>query len=229
MKTIIRKMFALAAVVLFLVSTVGQTKVYASSDVEYFDFEETVISINAGESKKIWFRSDYNYTYYVGNHSSNGTYCECSFSSGSQYITFHVGADETVKNVFFYFYVDDPKLESTDVHDNVEVYVQNIATTYDSLSVSIAGGKTGTLSKSGNTAILFNESGVAMASFSLTVGNGNMATFGIKGVVTNGSNYFNLTAANSGYLPVISESDKAVMIANGYAGVCVNGVYHNLQ
>ncbi len=229
MKTMIKKAFSIALMVLLMVSAVGQTKVYAASDVEYFDFGETVMSINAGESKKIWFRSDYNFTYYVGTHSSSGTYCECSFSSGSQYITFHIGADETVKNVFFYFYVDDSRLENTDVHDNVEVYVKNIATLYDSLSVGIAGGKTGTLSKTGNAAMLYNESGVAMASFSLTVGNGNMATFGIKGVVTNGSNYFDLAAANSGYLPVISESDKAVMIANGYAGVCVNGVYHNWQ
>ena len=26
----------------------------------------------------------------------------------------------------FYFYVDDERVQNTDVHDNVEIYVQNI-------------------------------------------------------------------------------------------------------
>ncbi len=227
MKTVIKRLIGIFAAVFMTVLVLGQTKVYASSDVDYFDFGETVMSIKAGESKTIWFRSDYDYTYYVGTHSSSGTYCECSFASGSQNITFHIGADETVKNVFFYFYVSDSKLSDTDVHDCVEVYVQNSVTTYDNIAVSIADGKTGSLVKTGNTAMLYNENGVAMASFSLTMGNGNMQSFSIKGVVNNGSNYFDVTSGFSSNYPVISESDKAVMIANGYAGVCVNGVYHN--
>ena len=65
-----------------------------------------------------------------------------------------------------------------------------------------------------------------MASFSLSKGAGNMASIGLKGVANNGSNYFDVVSGNNA-TPMISESDKAVMIANGYAGVCVNGVYKN--
>ena len=75
--------------------------------------------------------------------------------------------------------------------------------------------------------MLYNQNGTAMASFSLSLGNGNMASLGIKGIVNNGSNYFDVISGSANATPVISESDKQVMIANGYAGVCVNGVYKN--
>ncbi len=222
----LRNAIVISIAVMIAVLSLGQTKAYAYSDQAFYDFGETVMSINAGESKTIWFRSDFDYTYYIGDHTSSGTYCECSFHSGTENITFHIGADETVKNVFFHFYVDDERLESSDAHDCVEIYVQNIVTTSDSISVPIANNKTGTLTKQGNVAVLYNENGVAMASFSLTKGNGNMASLGIKGVVSNGSNYFDVVSGSTSS-PVISESDKAVMIANGYAGVCANGSYYN--
>ena len=66
-----------------------------------------------------------------------------------------------------------------------------------------------------------------MASFSLTNGNGQMATISLKGVAVNeGSKYFDVVSATDS-APVISESDKAVMTANGFVGVCVNGKYKN--
>ena len=75
--------------------------------------------------------------------------------------------------------------------------------------------------------MLYNDKDVAMASFSLTNGNGQMATLGLKGVVAGeGANYFDVVSATDS-TPVISESDKAVMTANGFAGVCVNGKYKN--
>ena len=215
--------FAFVLAIMLLVPA----KVEAYSDVDCFDFGDTVMSINAGESKKVWFRSDYNYTYFVGDHTSDGTYIECTYRAGSEYMVVHIGPDETVKNVFFHFYVNDARLESLDVHDCIEVYVQNIVPQYESIPVAIAGGKTGTLMKQGNTAMLYNDQGTAMASFSISSGNGNMGSFGITSVVNNGSNYFAIVAPSTIYYPKISESDKAVMIANGYSGICVNGIYKN--
>jgi len=40
-----------------------------------------------------------------------------------------------------------------------------------------------------------------------------------------GFTYFQLSSGVDYGKPAISESDKAVMTANGYAGVCVNGKY----
>ena len=97
----------------------------------------------------------------------------------------------------------------------------------ESVQAPIANKKTGTVKKTDNIAMLYNDKDVAMASFSLTNGNGQMATLGLKGVVAGeGANYFDVVSATDS-TPVISESDKAVMTANGFAGVCVNGKYKN--
>ena len=210
----------------FFASTVLSVKSYAHSDIPmYFDFQDTVMSIDAGGTKKMSMRANYNYTYHIGPHTSAGTYLECSFKSGTQDVIFHIGADEQVKNVMFHFYVDDEEVWSDDTHDNVEVYVQNVASVSDSLAVELANKKAGKLVKNGNIAMLYNDKDVAMASFSLTNGNGQMATLEIKGVAANnGANYFDVVSATNS-APVISESDKAVMKANGFAGVCVNGAY----
>ena len=222
----IKKLCGIILSVFVLSSFVGNIEAFAYSEIpDYLDFGDSVVSINAGESKEVWLYAHYDYTYYLGPHSSTGTYCECKFKSGTEYIKLHIGADETEKNVFFYFYIDDPKVPSKDVHDNIEVYVQNITAAPETLAVPIAGG-TGTLKKQGNIAMLYNAQGIAMASFSLTKGAGNMASIAIKGVANNGSNYFDVTS-DSDSSPVISESDKAVMLANGYAGVCVNGKFKN--
>ena len=224
-----RRVKALLGVVLgiIMIAMIPATNVYAYSSVWCFDFEDAVISVPAGGTHTMLFQTRYDYTYYTEGSTSNGTYLECSFSSGTQYITFHIGEDEQGKNVFFHFYVDDPRLETTDKHDCVEVYVQNIKSGNSNLQVPIAGGKTGTLVQNNKISMLYNETGVPMASFSLTKGNGVMDTYTQQGVVSNGANYFNVAAGAGFSSPVISESDKAVMLANGYAGVCVNGNYKN--
>ena len=81
--------------------------------------------------------------------------------------------------------------------------------------------------KQGNVAMLYNDQGIAMASFSISNGNGNMGTFGITTIVNNGSNYFAIVAPSTIYYQKIAASDKTVMIANGYSGICVNGIYKN--
>ncbi|MBO4458308.1 MAG: hypothetical protein J5802_11370 [Butyrivibrio sp.] len=222
----IKRFFVSTIISALLASTAFSVKSYAHSDLPmYFDFQDTVMSIDAGGSKKMSMRANYNYTYHIGPHTSKGTYLECSFKSGTQDVIFHIGADEQVKNVMFHFYVDDEEVQSDDTHDNVEVYVQNAASVSNSVQVQLAKKKIGKITKTGNIAMLYNDKDVAMASFSLTNGNGQMASLEIKGVANkDGSNYFDVVSATNS-APVISESDKAVMKANGFAGVCVNGEF----
>ena len=212
---------------LALIAMLPVSKVYASSNQFWLDFGETTMSIDAGASKTMWLRSDFDYTYYVEGSTSSGTYLESNFKSGSQNVTFHIGEDEQGKNVFFHFYADDPRLGTEDAHDSVEIYVKNIKPVNNSLPVTIAGGKQGSLVLTGKTSVLNNAAGVAMASFSLSKGDGKMADYGQLGVVNNGSNYFSVATSAKNATPVISESDKAVMIANGYAGICIDGKYVN--
>ncbi|WP_026654704.1 hypothetical protein [Butyrivibrio sp. AE3003] len=201
---------------------------HAESDLPmYFDFGDTVINMNAGSEHTMHMRSKFNYTYHLGPHTSAGTYLECSFKSGTQDVIFHVGADEQAKDVPFYFYIDDAKVQSDGTYDEVLVRVGNAAQVSESVQVELAKKATGTVKKNGNVAMLYNDKDVAMASFSLTNGNGQMATLSLKGVSVNeGSKYFDVVSATDS-TPVISESDKAVMAANGFAGVCVNGKYKN--
>ena len=202
--------------------------VHAESDLPlYFDFGDTVINMDAGSTHTMHMRSNFDYTYHLGPHTSAGTYLECSFKSGTQDVIFHVGADEQAKDIPFYFYIDDTKVQSDATYDEVIVRVGKTAQVSESVQVELAKKVTGTVKKNGNVAMLYNDKDVAMASFSLTNGNGQMATLSLKGVVVNeGSKYFDVASATDS-TPVISESDKAVMTANGFAGVCVNGKYKN--
>ncbi|MCR5669979.1 MAG: hypothetical protein K6G10_03155 [Butyrivibrio sp.] len=227
MKKIMRTVIAVISSLVFVLGAFSP-KVYAFSErMDVFDFEDTMLDIAAGSSRTMKFKSYFDYTYYIKNCSSSGTYIDCSFGSGTQDITVHIGADEQEKNVEFVFYVADDKYPSTDVHDNIIVHVKNIqAAAPAGAQVPLAKGN-GTVSAANNIAMLYSAAGVPMASFSLTKGEGNMASLLYKGVVVNGSKYFDVTSGNDYASPVISESDKNVMLANGFAGVCVNGVYKN--
>ena len=223
LKTIIG-VFLIAMMILAMPAT----KSYAYSEIpDCFDFGDAVLSIDAGTTRTMWMRATYDYTYYIVGATSPSTYLECAQHSGTETVTFHIGADEQGKNVFFWFYCRDDRMPDGDKKDCVEVYVQNIQPTTPSISVGLANGAAGTLNHNGDISMLYNSAGTPMASFSLTNGNGTMASFGQKGVVANGSNYFSVISSNPNATPVISASDKAVMIANGYAGVCVNGNYRN--
>ncbi|RKM62383.1 hypothetical protein D6855_02910 [Butyrivibrio sp. CB08] len=228
MKKNIKMIYGLVlALLVFLAAPAMQT--YAYSEIpDCFDFEDCVISIPAGGTHKMWLAAEYDYTYFVEGATSDATYLECNYKRDSGYVTFHIGADEQGKNVFFHFYVRDDRRPDQDLHDCVEIYVQNIQPVTLSLQTPIAGKKVGTLVKQPNkTALLSNDQGVPMASFSLTRGNGRMAEFQIKGIENNGANYFSVVTGYDFASPLISGSDKEVMLANGYAGVCVNGKFVN--
>ncbi len=227
MKKTLKMIFGLALAAMFFLSAPAM-QTYAYSEIpDYFDFGDATIAIPAGGSYKMWLAAHYDYAYFIEGATSDATYLECNYKRDSGYVTFHIGADEQGGNVFFHFYVRDEKVENQDLHDCVEIYVQNRQPVNQSLQVPIAGGKVGTLSKDGKRSMLYNDKGVAMASFSLTLGNGKVAEFGMKGVESNGANYFSVITGYDYAAPVISESDKAVMLANGYAGVVVNGKFIN--
>ncbi len=216
------------ALIAMMMLAMPATKAYAYSEIpDCFDFGDAVMSIDAGSTRTMWMRATYDYAYYIVGATSSSTYLECAQHSGTETVTFHIGADEQGKNVFFWFYCRDSRMPDNDKKDCVEIYVQNIQPTNQSVAVGLAKGATGTLTKNGNISMLYNSAGTPMASFSLTNGNGNMATYGQQAVVYNGASYFSVVSSNPNATPVISESDKNVMLANGYAGVCVNGNYRN--
>ena len=130
MRKQIEKIIA-TAIIFVLTITAFNFKSFAYSEIpEYFDFEQCCLSMDAGSSRVLWMRSTYKYDAFVGNHTSSKTYIECSEKAGSHHIVLHIGPDEQEKNVFFYFYVDDSEVEDKSLYDCIEVYVQNIDTSY---------------------------------------------------------------------------------------------------
>ena len=124
MKNLLKRVFCIAAAVFFLVMNFNVTSYAESEWPDAFDLGAQTLSMNAGSTQKVWMRAVIDYQYFVGEHTSKDTYVECSYKSGTEYITIHIGADEQVKNVFFYFY--DQDLDRTKDYASIEVYVQNI-------------------------------------------------------------------------------------------------------
>jgi hypothetical protein len=130
MKSIITKLVAAVLLVALCITTFNITSFAYSEVPDYFDFGESTLSMDAGTSRTVWVRSNYKYSAFVGPHTSKKTYIDCTEKAGSEYVTLYIGPDETEKNVFFYFYVNDKEVENTDIHDCIEVYVQNIDYSY---------------------------------------------------------------------------------------------------
>ena len=104
MKKTLTRFIGIFTAALILALSFG-TDAQAYSEREgFWDFEQTVIKMDAGSTRDIRVISNYDYTYYVGPHTSAGTYMECTFKAGT----------------------DDVRLGVVDVHDCIEVYVQNI-------------------------------------------------------------------------------------------------------
>ena len=238
MKNAFKRFSTVLVSVLTLVLMIGTTVFADGERLDYMDFGETVISINAGESKTIRFRTLYNWTYYIQGATSKKTYLETDFSAGTSYITFHIGEDETAKNVFFHFYIDDEKVQSTDIHDFVEIYVQPAknaevqnatpaeavtnAAPSGKVDLTFADGKSGyaALINDGKVVMMYDAAGTALASFS--VSNGSLQKLELTGTTSNGANYFNVKAPANGTVN-ISDSDKAVMTSKGFGGIYLNG------
>ena len=120
----------LALAAMFFLSAPAMQKYAYSTIPDYFDFEQCCVSMDAGSTKVLWITAYYNYDAYLGEHTSSKTYIECSEKSGTQQVVLHIGPDEQTKNVMFYFYVDDERVSDKGLYDCIEVYVQNIDTSY---------------------------------------------------------------------------------------------------
>ncbi len=130
MRKQIEKIIATAFIFILCLTAFNFRSLAYSEIPDYFDFEQCCVSMDAGSTMDLWIRSTYDYNAYVGNHTSTKTFIECSEKSGSQHVVLHIGPDEQEKNVFFYFYVDDKRVDQKGLNDCIEVYVQNIDPTY---------------------------------------------------------------------------------------------------
>lgn len=220
-------------------------KAEAYSQCPYFDFYDTVMTVAPGGSYKSYFECTADYAYYVQGATSKQTYVECSMKSGAQYLIYHIGADETAKSVYFYFYVWDYRPEigglAADFWDSTEVRVKQTgvvppakapnteqkATPSTALPVSVKGGKTWSLGLiQGETiAMLYDEAGNEKAAFSISDGTGKMPKLTLGAVVQKDKkNYFTVTT-KKGNTVKIGDADKKMMIKKGFSGVCLNGTY----
>ena len=248
MKRYLRKLSVILCSVMLLTLLFGTTVLADGTDTSVFDFGQTVMSIYQGGSQTISFYAKAGYTYYVRGNSSKATYCECSGNSGSSYITFHIGADETAgSTVNFWFYI-----EGSDAHDLVQVrVVQNskLAGTYSGTATSAVttpaissaipqvaqttitfpGGSTGIVSVTGNLiGMLMDSRGTPLAAFSLANKNGQALTMQLQNIVTaNGISYIGVyTPVPASNITVsISAADRAAMTARGIAGVYIGQQY----
>lgn len=213
----------------------------------FFDIDPRVAKVKAGDSLKLnYFYSHYDYTYFITGATSSKTYCECGWKAGTTQPIIHIGEDERGGNVFFYFYVDDrnfPGMTAEDIecYASVEIYVQPASGTKTAPSgqtvvsksnaAPLKGSKKdGTISliRDDTVEMLYDAKGAELASFSVSDGSGTMPKLIPGGVVqSDGNNYFTVNTKNKKGVVKISESDKAVMIAKGYAGVCLNGTCVN--
>ncbi|MCR5675209.1 MAG: hypothetical protein K6G16_05795 [Lachnospiraceae bacterium] len=216
---------------------------------DFFGLTDRVINVGPGQSKKVGLYSRYNYTYYISTHSSKKTYCECDFKKGTKDVVIHIGEDEDATDVAFYFYVDDPDgMKDSEYCGNAELYVEVLVrvnppdgnytaktaqktAVVTSVAAPLPKNQNGTvkLVADSTIAMLYDPQGVAMASFSVSDGSGTMPRLILGAVVQQDKqNYFKIDTASKSFKRIaISASDKAVMTAKGYAGVCLNGVFTN--
>ncbi len=243
-KRTIASIAAIATVFTAVVIPAGSMPAKAAGQTPYFDFYEQAITIEPGGSHKSYLEAYSDYTYYIVGSTSEKTYLETNFKSGAQYITYHIGADETGKNITFWFYSCDEKLGGLahDMFDSVNVTVKcapvtaqsapaapqsKAASSGTSVSAAIAGGKTGSLGliNGSKIAMLYDQNNVAMASFSVSDGTGNMPELSLgQTVAKDGRNFFAVNT-KKGNTVKLSDPDKAVFKAQGYAGICLNGAF----
>jgi hypothetical protein len=74
--------------------------------------------------------------------------------------------------------------------------------------------------------MFYTAAGTAMASFSVKNDSGKLMQLTLGNVVTNGANYITVKTPTAGTIN-ISASDKAVLQAQGIAGLYLNGKYVN--
>ena len=234
MKKLFRKLSAVICAVLALTLMCGSTVLADGRDTSLFDFGQTVLTIPQGGSAKISLYSRFDYTYYMTGQTSKKTYLDGDYHSGSSNVTFHIGADEKIGTVTFYFYAVD----HDGTYDSVQVHVvsptsaqatgQKVTTA--AVAVPFTDGTTGseTLQSSGKAALISDAPGTPVAAFSLTGANGQLVSMQTGAVVNNGGfNWLSITTAiGNGTMTVnLAAADKAALMTRGIGGLYLNGQY----
>ena len=238
MKKLFRKLSAVICAVLALTLMCGSTVLADGRDTSLFDFGQTVLTIPQGGSAKISLYSRFDYTYYMTGQTSKKTYLDGDYHSGSSNVTFHIGADEKIGTVTFYFYAVD----HDGTYDSVQVHVVSptsaqatgqkvtTATAAAAVAVPFTDDTTGseTLQNSGKAALISDQTGTPLAAFSLTGANGQLVSMQTGAVVNNGGfNWLSVTASlGNGTVTVnLAAADKAALMARGIGGLYLNGQY----
>ena len=236
MQKFFRKFCAVICAVLAMSFLFGTTVLADGKDTSVFDFGQTLLTIPQGGSQTISIFAAKDYTYYIDGQTSKKTYLETNYNSGSSYITFHIGADETVGTITFWFYVEDHEQ-----YDSVQVRVvspsssqatgKTVTTTVvTTAAVPFTDGTTGnvTLQSSNMVALVSDAAGTPLGAFSLTGVNGQMVSMQTGAVVNyNGANWLTITTSlGNGAITVnIAAADKAALMARGIGGLYLNGQY----
>ena len=241
MKKLFRKLSAVICAVLALTLMCGSTVLADGRDTSLFDFGQTVLTIPQGGSAKISLYSRFDYTYYMTGQTSKKTYLDADYKSGSSNVTFHVGADEKIGTVTFYFYAVD----HDGTYDSVQVRVvsptsaqaagQKVttttpATTASAVAVPFTDGTTGTetLQSNSKVVLISDAAGTPVGAFSLTGTSGQLVSMQTGAVVNNGGfNWLSITTAiGNGTMTVnLAAADKAALMTRGIGGLYLNGQY----
>ena len=126
MKMILKKCICGLLLAVLFTGSISFTSFAASDYPEVFDFGSIDMKMYAGETKELWVQSKYDYVVYMTDHTSKGTYIECSCKKGSENAKIHIGADEQNKSVIFYFYIDEDPYKNGDNYAGVRVTVEGI-------------------------------------------------------------------------------------------------------
>lgn len=237
MQKLFKKFCAVICAVMALTLMFGSTVLADGRDTSLFDFGQTVLTIPQGGSAKISLYSRFDYTYYITGQTSKKTYLDADYHSGSGNVTFHVGADEKIGTVTFYFYAVD----HDGTYDSVQVRVvsptsaqaagQKTAATTAAVAVSVpfTDGTTGseTLQSSSKVALISDATGKPLGAFSLTGTNGQLVSMQTGAVVNNGGfNWLTITTSDNGKAVInLAAADKAALMARGLGGLYLNGQY----
>lgn len=238
-KSFVKRLLAALIVVATLVPATTFSA-YAESTVgDWFDFEKLQMQIEPGGSFTQRFTSINPYRVFQTGNTSKKTYVAISGKSGSQDITFHVGADETASRVMFWFYVWGAPDEA-DIHQGIIVDVvqpnpakpdtKTALAASDTAAVAFSNGTTGSLTTAfdNNVGLLSDAKGTPRAAFAIVSKENQLCKLQVyESVALNG--YCFPAVRTVGYdkevTISISEADKAAAIADGVFGLYLNGKF----
>jgi len=214
---------------LFILTTIAPLTVHAESPLY---ITENAVTIKQGENHTIGLEAVNYVSYYIVGSTSSSTYVTVPSTQNGGELTVYVGKDEQANTFHVYIYLDGWGGTYVDLEVNVMKVYSPIAavdaTAPTTIAVPYADGTNGTpsLTTENKIGMFYTAAGTAMASFSVKNDSGKLMQLTLGNVVTNGANYITVKTPTAGTIN-ISASDKAVLQAQGIAGLYLNGKYVN--